>query len=71
MIPTITTGTLIDDPTFSTDYKSDIDIDMHVPTNTLDTDYRPNFDGMLICITINYIIYNFLIYIYLYFRFIC
>jgi len=31
-----------------TDYKSDIDIDMHKPMNSLDTDYRPNYDGMII-----------------------
>lgn len=52
MTPTITSGTLADDPTFSTDYKSDIDIDMHMPMNTLDTDYRPNYDGKLISRTI-------------------
>ncbi|XP_026823485.1 OCIA domain-containing protein 1 [Rhopalosiphum maidis] len=35
-----------DVPTLMTDYKSDIDIDMHKPINSLDTDYRPNYDGL-------------------------
>lgn len=30
-----------------TDYKSDMDIDMHKPMNSLDTDYRPNYDGRI------------------------
>jgi len=37
----------VDNPSFSTDYKSDIDIDTHTPVNSLDTDYRPDYDGKL------------------------
>jgi len=28
-----------------TDYKSDMDIDVHKPMSSLDTDYRLNYDG--------------------------
>ncbi|KAL5245343.1 hypothetical protein ACI65C_012753 [Semiaphis heraclei] len=43
--PTIvTSGT--DTSTLMTDYKSDMNIDMHKPMSSLDTDYRPNYDGL-------------------------
>lgn len=43
--PTIvSSGT--DTPTLMNDYKSDMDIDMHKPMNSLDTDYRPNYEGL-------------------------
>lgn len=29
------------------DYKSDIDIDVHNTMNSLDTDYRPDYEGKL------------------------
>lgn len=46
MSPIITSGTSDTDvSSFSTDYKSDLDIDMHKPVNSLDTDYRPDYDG--------------------------
>lgn len=49
MAPTIASGTYGTDTTsFSTDYKSDIDIDTHKPINSLDTDYRPDYDGKYI-----------------------
>ncbi|XP_050055767.1 OCIA domain-containing protein 1 [Aphis gossypii] len=35
-----------DTPTLMTDYKANIDIDVHKPMNSLDTDYRPNYDGL-------------------------
>jgi len=48
MSPIITSENYdVDSPSFSTDYKSDIDIDTHTPTNSLDTDYRPDYDGKL------------------------
>lgn len=37
-----------DTPTLLTDYKANIDIDVHKPMNSLDTDYRPNYDGRII-----------------------
>lgn len=50
MTPVLTPGTSDADTnsSYSVDYKSNIDIDMHKPINTLDTDYRPNYDGELI-----------------------
>lgn len=46
MFPTVRPGNPDTDvPSFVTDYKSDIDIDAHKPMNSLDTDYRPNYDG--------------------------
>jgi len=56
-----------DTPTLLTDYKSNIDIDVHKPMNSLDTDYRPNYDGRILNI-LNIIIFIF--YIHLCFRFI-
>ncbi|XP_025418670.1 OCIA domain-containing protein 1 isoform X2 [Sipha flava] len=47
LTPTIIPGVQDTDvSSFETDYKSDIDIDMHKPMNSLDTDYRPNYDGL-------------------------
>lgn len=51
MSPIITSGTLDDQLTFSSDYKPNIDIDIHKPMNSLDTDYRPDYDGKLIFVT--------------------
>lgn len=48
MTPTIISGT--DVQTFSSDFKSDMDIDMHKPMSSLDTDYRPDYDGKLILV---------------------
>lgn len=49
LTPVITPGTSdVDNSSYPTDYKSNIDIDMHKPINSLDTDYRPNYDGKLI-----------------------
>lgn len=46
LTPTIRPGVPDSDvSSFSTDYKSDIDIDTHKPMHSLDTDYRPNYDG--------------------------
>lgn len=46
MTPAITYGTTgADIPSFSTDYKSDINFDNNKPVNSLDTDYRPDYDG--------------------------
>jgi len=62
--PTIvSSGT--DTPTLMNDYKSDMDIDMHKPMNSLDTDYRPNYEGRINTINSNVIIFH----TNLYFRF--
>lgn len=53
LFPTISSGTHSTDITsFSTDYKSDLDMDMHKPMNSLDTDYRPDYDGNYISLII-------------------
>lgn len=46
-----------DTPSFSTDYKFDIDIDIHKPTDSFDTDYRPDYDGKYIFLVLNYFIF--------------
>lgn len=62
--PTIyTSGT--DTPALMTDYKSDMSMDMHKPMNSLDTDYRPNYDGKINTIGNTIVIFH----INLYFRF--
>lgn len=49
MAPTITSGPYgTDIPVIETDYKHNNDLDMHKPMNSLDTDYRPDYDGKLI-----------------------
>lgn len=49
MFPTITSGNTTEDiDPFSVDYKSDGNIDSNMPMSSLDTDYRPNYDGKLI-----------------------
>lgn len=40
------------------DYKSDMDMDMHKPMNSLDTDYRPNYDGRINTINSIFIIFH-------------
>lgn len=51
MSPVITKGTEgTESQSFTTDYKSNIDIDTHKSVNLLDTDYRPDYDGKLISI---------------------
>jgi len=45
--PVVTPGNHgFDSPSFQTDYKSDIDIDTHSTMNSLDMDYRPDYESL-------------------------